>query len=191
MDPTSLYVQLGRLAESMPDLRSGSYEADTLRWLGKAYALVRACGDTADTVAFRAAMDAAATESQALKHERAVGTIESILHRSLAIAEMEVPADVQGTFILAGNAFDALASVGKVFARATKSLMIIDPYADEVLVRDFVPTAPENVQIQILSDEGSVKPSLRPRSIDGDLNFPTSGTLKQSWRLGAHSTTDL
>ena len=178
MDATSLYVQLGRLAESMPDLRAGSYPPDTLRWLGKAYALVRACGDSDDTTAFKSAMDAVATEGNAVRHERAVGTVETILHRALALAEMEAPADVQGTFILTGNEFDALAAVGKVFARATKSLLIIDPYADEVLVRDFVPTAAEHVQIQVLSDEGSVRPSLRPAIERWTAQFPDKWTLE-------------
>ncbi len=124
-------------------------------------------------------MDTAATEVDTASHEQAVGAIQTILHRSLAVVEMYVPADVQGTFILAGNAFDALASVGKVFARATKTLMIIDPYADEVLVRDFVPTAPENIQIQILSDENSVKPSLRPAIERWKAQFP------DKWKLEA------
>jgi hypothetical protein len=91
-------------------------------------------------------MDAATTEGNAAKHERAIGTIETILD----FTEMNAPTDAQGTFIATGNAFDALAAVGKVFSRANKSPMIVDPYADQVLVRDFVPTAPEMNSLSVV-----------------------------------------
>jgi hypothetical protein len=52
--------------------------------------------------------------------------------------------------------------VSKVFSTATARLLIVDPYADEKLLRDFAPLAGENVLLQILADNFYVKPSFKP-----------------------------
>ena len=161
MDATSLYVRLGTLVSTMPEL---GYDPspEVMRWLGQAYVLVEALGDITDIAAFKLAMDSLSTEVYIDKLRNHAKMIASILHRSLAKAEMNAPAEAQGAFIPAGNSFDALVAVGKVLSQAKKTLLIVDPYADEKLLSDFSPSAAENVQINILSDEKSVKPSFQP-----------------------------
>jgi len=94
--------------------------------------------------------------------EIAAGQVVSVLHRALAKAELNAPSAVQGSFIPAGNPFDALAAVAKVLRSATQRTLIVDPYMDERALTDFALLAPELVQLNLLSDEGSVKPTLRP-----------------------------
>jgi hypothetical protein len=161
MDPTSLYVRLGAAIATMPELGYNP-APDVMRWLGQAYALVEALGDAGDVVLFKRAMDSLSTEVYTDKIQASARTVVSILHRSLARAEIQAPAAAQGAFIPAGNAFDALVAVGNVLSQAKNTLLIVDPYADEKLLTDFVPSAAEGVQINVLSDEKSVKPSFAP-----------------------------
>jgi hypothetical protein len=84
------------------------------------------------------------------------------LHRSFAVAELAAPAAAQGAFIPVGNAFDALAAVGKVLLSATISLMIVDPYMNEKALTDFAVLAPEKVSLGLLADHKKVKPGLKP-----------------------------
>jgi hypothetical protein len=107
-DPERIYVELGRLVETTPDLENDAESDETMQWLGRAYALVARSGSTPDSAAFRAAMDAVATEVDGRKAHAAVQTVRSIIYRRLAIAEMEAPQGVRGAFIPAGNSFDAI-----------------------------------------------------------------------------------
>ena len=163
MDPKALYVQLARLIEATPDLR-GNYGPEQLGWLGRASALVEASGNIVDSALFNQAMDKAINERITVRHESAIGTIQSILYRTLARAEMKAPADSQGTFISAGNALDALAAVAKVLSNAKQSVLIIDPYLDEKALIDFAPMCAEQVSVKLLADEKGHKPGLKPAS---------------------------
>src|SRR5437879_3241225 len=109
MSAEALYAQLGQLLQTMPDLTArGPFLPETLRWLGRAQALVvDAEGPLAeyefnhwrnqlDDYSFRPA-----------SAER----IASLIYRALATVELEVPASFVGTFIPAGNTFDAMAAV--------------------------------------------------------------------------------
>jgi hypothetical protein len=86
----------------------------------------------------------------------------NILRRTAAVAELQLPVEVQGTFIHAGNVFDAMLALGKVLKNAKGDVLIVDPYMDEKALSDFATFAAEGVAIRLLSDQHSVKPSLRP-----------------------------
>ena len=62
-------------------------------------------------------------------------TIAVIVHEALAKAELNAPATAQGSFIAAGSTFDAFAAVGKVLAEAKTDVLMVDPYADEKVLR--------------------------------------------------------
>ena len=154
----NLYRQLGRLIESMPDLKASttSISAETSQWLGRAYALVQSVGDVIDTVNFkhnttlltRAAKNTAAEE------------IYAILYRAFAVAELAAPAGVVGSFIPVGNSFDAFSAISKVLGTANKDVLIIDPYMDEITLTDFATSVPENINLRLLADQQDHKPSL-------------------------------
>jgi hypothetical protein len=163
MDTEQILFGLRSVIDTMPDLNTGRTDTpEVMTWLGRAAALVEAAGNTVDAVEFAVAMDDVIGESIMHKHIRAVKKVSGILFRAYARVEAKAPRSLQGSYIPAGNPFDALAAISKVFAGAKTGLLIVDPYADEVLLRDFVPLAAENVAIQILSDPHYVKASFQP-----------------------------
>jgi hypothetical protein len=155
MDAESLYVQLGRLVETMPDLSQGGITPpETKLWLGRAYAFIKLLGDVPLEVAF----DKALTKRE---EWRVLGAeeIAFVLYRALAMAELRAPAAAQGAFIPAGNAFDALAAISKTLSGATSDVLIVDPFMSEKTLTDFVPLAPEGVTVRLLTDQNSRKPT--------------------------------
>jgi hypothetical protein len=159
MDQESLYMQLGHLVETMPDLTQERLSVDTLRWLGRAHALVYALGDTADALKIKMATD---NLGNSYSRWSAAQQVAATVHRALAMAELAAPVSAQGAFIPAGNAFDAMAAVGKVLSNASRDLLIVDPYMDEKVLTDFAPLASESVAIRLLADKDGCKPTLRP-----------------------------
>jgi hypothetical protein len=131
-------------------------------WLGRAAAMVEAGGTPSDTEAFSTAMDAVIGENNNFKHAQAVEKVSSILFRTFACVESKAPPNLQGSYIPAGNAFDALAAVSRVFGTARRELFIVDPYSDEKLLREFAPLAAEGVRLEILTDTNYVKPPFKP-----------------------------
>ncbi|WP_370142864.1 hypothetical protein [Bradyrhizobium yuanmingense] len=163
MDTERIYFQVRNLLDTLPDFYNlPGHDADQATWLARASVLVEQGGRPADAIAFVTAMDTIIGNTNISMHGMAVEKVRSILFRTLARLEATLPAGLQGSYIAAGNPFDALAAVARVFQSAKNSLLIVDPYADEKLLRDFLPLAPEHVQLQILSDAYYVKPSLKP-----------------------------
>lgn len=159
MPAETLYLQLRRLAASMPDLASGPIDADIRQWLGRAAVLVEAGGDLADLVTLKVSADSLDSTLRALN----AGTIASVVYRTLARAESKAPASAQGAFIAAGDTLNAFAAVAKVLERAKKDILLVDAYADHVVLTDFAVTAPEGVQVRILgANKEGRKQVLRP-----------------------------
>jgi hypothetical protein len=159
-----IYTELGGLVEVIPDLTSTGQGAETLQWLGRAYALVNQIGIATDRQSFASAMDMLAGEPDRFVADKAAGVVRSIVYRCLAMAESQAPPGVRGSYIPAGNAFDAMTAVGKVLRPATSSAMIIDPYMDEKALTDFGALLSEGIQLNLLSDAGTIKPTLKPAS---------------------------
>jgi hypothetical protein len=122
IDPEALYVQLGRLVESMPDLNTGGlpYPRSTHEWLGHADALIEASGHVADLATFRTYAPAL---SQSMLQPSAAEDIKRTVFGALARAELYAPVAIRGSFIPAGNSFDAMAAIGKVLTDATQGAL--------------------------------------------------------------------
>lgn len=151
MDSDRLYFQLRQLAETAPSLADPSaVTPEERRWLGRVAALIEGFMPAADITSFKVACDGIGS----VMHKINAPTVLSIFHRALAKAELAAPAAAQGQFLAAGDTFSAMAQVGKVFSRATENLMIVDKYADVVLLTDFVVNAPAAVQVRVLGGEG-------------------------------------
>jgi hypothetical protein len=161
MDPEALYIQLGRLVETIPDLDKHPYRTSTHHWLGRVGALITEMGDVSELVQFKASMSSLTYAS--LRYQGGQEIVQ-ILYRALAVAEMRAPVSAQGAFIAAGNSFDAFAAVGKVLGDATGDILIVDPYLDEKALTDFAPLAHEGVSIRLLADANAHKPTLIPAS---------------------------
>lgn len=158
--PEALYNQLGRLRNEMPAWTELG-KPSTSKWIGRVLAVVGAIGSGSlmELVSLRTQFDHLArygpNESSALIVAQAIDT-------AIAQVELTLPAEAQGAFIPAGGVFDGYAAVSKAFAQATKQVLLVDPYADDKLISDFVPLAPDGVRVLVLGDDASSKPSLRP-----------------------------
>jgi hypothetical protein len=161
MDPEVLYMELGELVRTMPNLEVyGELPPETQRWLARAYVLIKAAEvDMDDEVAFKLASESVYLTAP---REISAASIRMIVHRALALAESRAPASARGAFIGMGNVFDAMAAIGKVLAAASRDVLIVDPYMDEKALTDFAVMIPERTAIRLLADKHYVKPSLRP-----------------------------
>jgi hypothetical protein len=90
----------------------------------------------------------------------AVQSMQLVLYRVLAAAELNAPASAKGAFIPVGNSFDAFASLAKVLQTATRDALIVDPYMDEAVLTEFGGTVPSGVIFRLLSDHATYKPTL-------------------------------
>jgi hypothetical protein len=73
-----------------------------------------------------------------------------------------VPASLAGTFVPAGNTFDAMAAAAKIFALAKADLLIVDPYLDEKILTEFALLAPVGISLRLLCDAAGYKEALVP-----------------------------
>ena len=140
---------------------SGAPSDANHKWIGKLDALLAAGNDVANL----AELGTNANIIQAhtpMEASRAAQGITGVLYRALAAAELRAPVSAKGSFILAGNAFDAMAAIGKVLEAAKRDVLIVDPYMDEKALMDFAPLAAAGVAIRLLADEKDHKPTLRP-----------------------------
>lgn len=161
MSPEATFAQLRTLATSVPNLKVRPLDLndpEILSWLGRLAVLVEEQGDFEDKVSLNSSTRLLATTA----HASAVSQIMMILYRALARAEMKAPVTSQGSFVAAGNAFDALAAISKIMSEAVTSIRIIDPYLDEKVLIDFATMANEGVRLELLSDAATVKASLKP-----------------------------
>jgi hypothetical protein len=163
MDPQALYVQLGRLIEAMPDLMQHPQPVATTQWLARAFALVKIV-NPAEANEIKDGMYSLSSGGNTEISRIYTTSITQTLYRALAEAELRAPAAAQGAFISAGNAFDALAALGKVLGAAHQDLLIVDPYMDEKILTDFAALAGEKVGLRLLADQKSVKVTLKPAS---------------------------
>ncbi len=158
----NLYRQLGRLIETMPDLKTCDLTSPEVnQWLGRAYALVKEAGDLSDLVTFKIEVGKLGSDFP-LQKNSAVSTVHSIIYRALAIAELVAPPGSDGTFIPVGNSFDAFSAVSKILGNAKKDVFIIDPYMDEVTLTEFGTAVPENINLRLMAGQNDHKATLLP-----------------------------
>ncbi|MCH2546939.1 MAG: phosphatidylserine/phosphatidylglycerophosphate/cardiolipin synthase family protein [Alphaproteobacteria bacterium] len=167
ISPETLYMRIGRLIESMPDLANIQLTAETQKWLADAYALTKASEDLMESIEIKAAIDTLSTHAgyqgnSVYQRDSSARKIQNILCRVLAIAELKAPVSVQGSFIPAGGSFDAFAVISKVFSKANSEIIVVDPYLDKKIFTDFAAAIPENVTIKLLADEKDHKSTLQP-----------------------------
>ena len=157
-DPATLYRQLGRLIETMPTLTDYPIPAEVHEWTGRAFALVKMVDNGVDALSLTMAVSRLSTANS----EMGANEIKAIVYRALALAEAKAPASARGSFIPAGNRFDAFAAVSKVLNTATKDVLIVDPYMDETALTEFGISVAENINLRLLTDAATVKATLVP-----------------------------
>jgi hypothetical protein len=162
IDAETLYRQLGELLISVPDFyKPGPLSPDGHEWLARAYALVKAGDDFEDTNRMKWLTQ---NLDQLMERPPALEEMLKIMRRTAAVAEVASPIAVRGSFIHAGNVFNAMTVLGKVFRSATEDVLVVDPYMDDKALSDFLRMVPEGVPIRLLSDQFHPKETLRPAS---------------------------
>jgi len=156
-DPETLYRQLGRLIETMPNLDQYPLTQELHAWVGRAYALVKEVDNGIDAIILTTATNNLGTTAR----YHAAKEITAIVYRALSVAERRAPTAAAGSFIPVGNSFDAFAAITKVLKTAVKDVLIVDPYMDETVLTDFAAAVPVNVQLRLLADKADCKPTLQ------------------------------
>lgn len=173
----NLYRLLGRLIETMPDLKTRDLTSHEVnQWLGRAYALVKETGELSDLVTLKHQISNLGSDFP-LARNSAVLTIHLIMYRALAIAELAAPAGSDGTFIPVGNSFDAFSAVSKILKNAKKDVFIIDPYMDEVTLTEFGTAVPENINLRLMADQNDHKTTLLPAAQSWRRQYGTKQAL--------------
>jgi len=181
-DPETLYRQLGRLIEMMPDLTQAPVPPEVHLWLARAYALVNEVRNLADPSIFPVTVSNLGTTDRF----NAAHQIKAIVYRAFAVAEMKAPVGTSGAFIPVGDYFDAFAALSKILQTATMDVMIIDPYMDETALTEFGSAVPENVCLRLMADQADCKPSLQPAANKWVQQY--GGTRPLSVRLAPQKT---
>jgi hypothetical protein len=158
MDVQSIYQRVGRHMAEMPDLFEAPITPEIRTWLGRAVALVEIAGNRLDTAEISIS---AQNLNSAIRRSNAE-TIIAVLSRVHARLELQLPVSSQGAFLPAGNTLDALAAISTILNDARRDVLIVDPYADAVIVTDFLVSVPEGVGVRLLSDKANLKPTLKP-----------------------------
>lgn len=165
-DPETLYRQLGRLIETMPDLTQSPIQQNTHLWIARAFALVKEVGNLLDPALFTVTAttlgESGRSDFEYKRRVNAAHEITSIVYRAFAIAEAKAPAGMSGTFIPVGNSFDVFSALAKLFQTASSEVLIIDPYMNETALTEFGIAVPEGISLKLLSDQATCYPTLEP-----------------------------
>src|SRR5262245_48511330 len=103
--PEEAYSRLGHLITEMPDLDARPISSDTVQWLARVVATIEATGDPqAHTITYETQRLGATFSPDAARR------IELHLKTALQRVELQLPVDARGSFIPAGNPFDAFAA---------------------------------------------------------------------------------
>ena len=182
-DFESLYRQIGRLIETMPQLDESPVSRETHQWLGRLYALVMQTGNLADAFS----LHNLTTELGGMHQQaQAARKIEAVMYRAFAVAELKAPPGVIGSFIPVGSSFDAFTAVARIFETANREVFIVDPYLDKSVLEVFARAMPEKIALRLLADEKDVKPTLQPAAAAWIQQFADTRPLKV--RLAAPRT---
>ena len=156
-EPFLRYQLLDELFGSMPGFEEGApvSEADYL-WLGRATALIDLHGDIQDKEEFRKA----ARSLSGLEHDQHVQTIKYIVSITLKKSELSLPMGSHSSFIPAGGVFQAYSRFGQIIRKARKEVILVDPYADQIILTDFASQISERIEIKVLTNNSN-KHSLR------------------------------
>lgn len=161
MDGEEIYRLTGELYFSFPLFDGGPLEDEDYRWLGRLHAVLSEKFMGVEIVELDRLTKLLRIHDAQTRDASTEG-VKKILFRALAGAELKAPIAVRGAFIPAGNAFDALSSLGKIMHQASRELLIVDRYMSERGLTDYGVLASEGVMLKLLADLKGVKPSLEP-----------------------------
>lgn len=161
MEAEARFAHLKELAATIPDFGNQgapNQSPEVFEWLGRLHALLDDPMFGIDPIQVQVAADGLGT---ALHRNKEV-SLKNALYRAIAKVELQLPSASRGSFIPAGNAFDAITVTSKILAEARKELLIVDPYLGPKALEAFAVQANEGVQIALLGAKGRVRPGFEP-----------------------------
>lgn len=161
MEPEARFAHFNELAATIPDfgdVGTPNQSPEVHEWLGRLHALLDQDVFGSEAFSVRLASDGVGT----ILHDNKVRQIVGALYRAIARDELLLPASRQGSFIAAGNAYDALTATTRILSEAKSSLLIVDPYLGPKVLEVYAVQANEGVRVELLGSSGQVHAGLEP-----------------------------
>lgn len=158
MEKAIILGELRAIAATAPNFATYNSASRTHHeWLGKASALITAW-DRYEAIPFNSAADGLSLE---LIREMKIGSLMTILYRSIASLEIEVqalPAKAFGP----GAVYDFNKSFRELLQSADTQLLVIDPYLDEQVFDAYLSALKPSVAVRLLArtHSAALKPAV-------------------------------
>lgn len=145
---TARYAELKSLIDSTPALETCDLaDPNVLRWLGRAHTALEGIFNGFDEIQFQVASESLGS---ILRKDNAQ-IIRATLHRALARVEARLPASSGNAFIAPGNVWSAFVQISDVFAKAKSDVLVVDPYMDDSILRDYGGRLADGVTLRLLT----------------------------------------
>ncbi|RYZ15163.1 MAG: phosphatidylserine/phosphatidylglycerophosphate/cardiolipin synthase family protein [Alphaproteobacteria bacterium] len=176
MTSEELYHRLKFLVSTTPALNHSRPTVEMQIWFGQVRAALSETGDLLNVSKFNSAVDAMGLPEGLLRN-KARTDIMQCLYNAVGLLGQQVPASTSGAFLPVGNPHDALVAIRTVLATASCSVRLIDPYANGEILETFATQAAEDIVIEILTDEFTVKAGFAPAVVAWKKQFTTTRPL--------------
>lgn len=164
-----LYQRAGILLSQVPNFnRQGALSAEEDHWLAAAIALIERASEIVPMPDILEIFDAKYAAKMVVAqianaHLRATNAriVISLLRRVLGRLELQVQTAIVGAYVPAGDLEEAHKAVGDVLRTAVSDVLLVDPFADETILKAYAERAPDNVVVRILTDPDKHEPTLK------------------------------
>lgn len=159
LEPEAFYLQVKQLILEIPKW-DPDYEPppESALWLGRMFEMVKQTKNPSDIAGF-------SVSSEGMVGTRAydnIRRIQTISYRVLAYAEARAPKSAQGAVVPIGAAYDALKVIGAILAEAKSDILVVDPYMDASILRNYVALVITGVPVRLLCDSFYTKAPALP-----------------------------
>lgn len=153
MSPEELHYLYMDCIETMPEFAySEAYiplTREQVAWQARALALIELQGSVLEAASFKSAMGRSAHPNA--RYEAGLEFYQ-LLTTAAIRQELKMAPGARGAFIPLGSPLDALRAIRSIVSGATRDLFIVDPYADDAIVHNFLGNAAAGITIRILRD---------------------------------------
>jgi hypothetical protein len=146
--PEQQYPELKALVDSAPNLLTCDVQLPEIRrWLGRAYVSVESISGLADAVTFKVSSDNLDSALRQMNAQAIMGCV----NRALSRVEAQLPQSNGNAFIQRGDLWGAFLSISGLFGQATRDLLVVDPYLDDSVLRDYAGHLVDGASLRLLT----------------------------------------
>jgi hypothetical protein len=159
LEPEAFYMQVKQLILEMPTWDPDEEpSSESILWLGRMFEMVKRTNSAGDIAGFSVSSEGLV----GLPAYDNIRKIRTISYRVLAYAEARAPKSAQGAVIPIGAAYDALKAIGTILAEAKSDILIVDPYMDASILKNYVVLVVTGVSVRLLCDSFYTKAPALP-----------------------------